>query len=176
MIETAPPPAPPRAEPIPSVLDASFAELYARHLCRHSQWGNNAIHFIAVAGAHLCAFGLLCGLAGSRWPLLAVAAPYLAIVVRRIPARLAVALPAFFGLVYLALGAAPALPLWAYPVLGFASYKLQQVGHLLFRVERDMTGFAARYPKGPALTRLLFFYELPILIEYLVFDSRSWSR
>jgi hypothetical protein len=166
-------PAPAPAARCPGVLAASFEELYERHLCRHAQWGNNAIHLVAVLGAYFGAFGLACGLAGGRWPLLAAAGLHLAVIARRIPWRLVATIPVLVALLYVLLGAAPALPLWAYPVAGFASYKLQNVGHLVDTVERDMSRFAAKYPKGPGLTRLLLVYEMPILIEFLVFDRRS---
>jgi hypothetical protein len=37
-----------------------------------------------------------------------------------------------------------------------------------------MTAFNAKYRKGPALFVLLSLYELPILLNYLVFGRRDW--
>ena len=35
-----------------------FSELYARHLCRHSQFGNNVVHLMAVFGTWFALFGI----------------------------------------------------------------------------------------------------------------------
>ena len=36
----------------------NFQELYARHLCRHSQYGINVIHVAAVFGIYLALAGI----------------------------------------------------------------------------------------------------------------------
>jgi hypothetical protein len=45
-----------------SLFRVDFNELYARHLCRHSQFGINVIHFIALAAIWFAVYGLLYGL------------------------------------------------------------------------------------------------------------------
>jgi hypothetical protein len=47
-----------------SLLRVEFNELYARHLCRHSQLGINVIHLIALFAIWYAVYGLLYWLVG----------------------------------------------------------------------------------------------------------------
>jgi hypothetical protein len=38
-----------------------------------------------------------------------------------------------------------------------------------------MTAFNRKYRKGPVLFVLLLFYELPLLLNYLLFDRKNWT-
>ena len=88
-----------------------------------------------------------------------------------------VALIVFLGLFFAALlraarGAALAV------VRGRSSccYKLQTWSHKIYNFKKDMTEFNKKYPKGVTLFLLLSLYELPILLNYLCFDRKSWSE
>jgi len=153
-------------------LRANFAELYQRHLCRHSQFGLNVNHLIAVAGTYLALFGIVYWL-GGWWALAAVTVPYLAVLAANVPPRvfavLLVAVAALFGL----FAVLPDLPVWVYPIVIVVCHQFQLWGHKFYVIERDMTEFNQKYKKGPALFVLLSLYELPILLNYLVFGRRD---
>jgi hypothetical protein len=159
-----------------------FSELYQRHLCRHGQYGINVEHLATVVGTYLALFGILYWIsAATWWAPLVLAIPYLALLVPNLPLRLTAGLCTFLGLLftlyYFALLVSP-LPIWLnglnIPVIWFL-YKLQALSHKFYTLERDMTTFNQRYPKGPRLFVLLSLYELPLLLNYLVFDRQSWS-
>ena len=163
-----------------SPLSANFPELYRRHLHRHSELGVNLNHVVSVLGVYLCLFGLLdAGLElagvpdGRRWALLLPLVPYFAVMAKTLPAKtllaLAVVLAALWALY--AWGVAPLVPLawsWIYLPLLPLFHQLQQVGHRFYKREYDMAEFAAKYPKGGPLFRLLALYELPILVHYFL--------
>jgi hypothetical protein len=155
-------------------LRANFHELYQRHLCRHSQYGLNVNHLVAVAGTYLGLLGIIYWL-GGWWALVAVTVPYLAVLALNVPARvfavLLVAVAALLGL----FAVLPDVPVWVYPIVIVVCHQVQQWGHKVYTVERDMTAFNQKYKKGPALFVLLALYELPILLNYLVFDRHSWA-
>jgi hypothetical protein len=157
-----------------NVWGANFQELYRRHLCRHSQLGNNVIHLVAVAGIYLALCGVLVGLAHSWWILAAVAVPYLAVLAFNVPLRVFVLLVAILAALFAALFALPAVSWWWYLLAVPVLYKVQALGHKLYDKERDMTEFNQKYHKGFALFVLLSVYELPILLNYLFFGKRDW--
>ena len=158
-------------------LTANFAELYRRHLHRHSEPGVNVNHVVSVLGVYLCLFGLLdavlraCGLpdgwrAGS---LAAATLPYLAVIGRNVPrAVLALVVLTLAGLPGVSLLPAPLVPWWAWLIALPLCHRLQQVGHRFTTREYDMTEFREAYPKGGPLFRLLAVYELPILLNYFL--------
>ena len=156
-------------------LTANFAELYRRHLHRHSEPGVNVNHVVSVSGVYLCLFGLLeavlraCGVPdGWRAGGLAAATlPYLAVIGSNVP-RGVLASVAFTlaGLLGVCLLLAPFVPWWAWLVAMPLCHQLQQVGHRFTTREYDMAEFSERYPKGSPLFRLLAVYELPILLNY----------
>jgi hypothetical protein len=157
-----------------NVLRVNFQELYQRHLCRHSQFGINVVHLASVAGTYLALYGLLYTLIPSPWPLLAVAVPYLLILAPNLPARVFLVSVLFLGAFFTAFLELPELPLWCYPVAVVVFYKIQAWSHKVYSKETDMTEFNKKYHKGFALFILLSLYELPILLNYLVFGRRDW--
>jgi hypothetical protein len=177
-----------------NVWNANFQELYQRHLCRHSQFGINVIHLAAVIGTYLALYGLgfavaqgigymlsslslEAGVLASKWVLLAITVPYLAILAANLPARVLIATLACVGLFFAVFFALPPLPvwaLWAYPATVFACYKIQSWSHKIYDREMNMTEFNKKYPKGFKLFVLLSIYELPILLNYLLFGKQDW--
>ena len=169
-----------------SVLRLDFQDLYARHLCRHSQFGINVAHLAALFGTWWAVYGIVWwlvraawGVVPAGWVLGALAAAYLAVVATNVPLRIVVVTVLFLVFFIVACLAAflelPELPVWVYLILVPVFYKLQSWSHRLFTVERDMTEFNRRYPKGPALFVVLLFYEVPLVLNYLVFDRKSWA-
>jgi hypothetical protein len=152
-----------------------FDELYARHLCRHSQWGINVAHLLALLATWFGVYGAIHWLVRSEWVLVGLAAGYLLVMVPNLPIRVWVASAAFMaGLIALVLWA-PLLPIWAYLLLIPICYKLQAWSHRLFNVARDMTEFDKKYRKGPVLFVVLLIYEVPLVLNYLLFDRKSWA-
>jgi len=70
-----------------SVLLVEFNELYARHLCRHSQFGVNVVHLIALFAIWYSVYGLLYWLVDIEWVLAVPALAYLAVVAPNLPIR-----------------------------------------------------------------------------------------
>jgi hypothetical protein len=165
-----------------NLFRVNFRELYQRHLCRHGQFGLNVEHLVTVVGTYLAILGMIYWVSGSTWwaPLLPVPL-YLALLFPSLPPRLTAVLVLFlavlFGLLFLMRFALP-LPAWLNAfnvVIIFLLYKVQAIGHRVYTEEKDMTEFNRKYPKGISLFLLLSLYELPLLLNYLVFDKRSWS-
>lgn len=167
-----------------NVLKVDFQELYERHLCRHSQPGINVAHLGSVAITYFGAFLLIShflawpGSPGWLWWLLPVAlVPYFATLARNLPWRLVVVTVFGFALLLLAVYSSPALATWLVLPLSAAlialGHKSQAWSHRVWTKELDMTEFNKKYPKGPKLFLLLSVYELPILLNYLVFAARG---
>jgi hypothetical protein len=152
-----------------------FAELYLRHLCRHSQYGNNVAHLAALFGMWYGVYALVFYLTGAPWLLVAMALAYLALVALNAPARVLVATALFMGLFLASVLWLPALPVWAYLVMIPVFYEIQQLSHKVFTVEKDMIAFDERYPKGPVLFVILLIFEVPLVLNYLVFDRKNWA-
>jgi hypothetical protein len=157
-----------------NLLRVNFQELYERHLCRHSQYGINVIHLATVIGTYLALFGIAFWLFESWWVLLAVPLPYLAALAFNIPFRVFAVTLLFLGLFFVLFFSAPPLPVWAYVVLIILFHQIQNWSHKIYTLESDMTEFNKKYKKGPALFVLLSLYELPILLNYLVFGRKNW--
>jgi hypothetical protein len=158
-----------------SLVKIEFDELYARHLCRHSQYGINVAHLLSLLGTWFGVYGAVYWLTGSAWVPIGLAACYLVAIAAHVPVRALLASTAFMaGLVALVLGL-PLLPIWAYLLLIPVFYKLQSLSHRVFTVERDMTEFNKKYQKGFLLFAVLLVYEIPILLNYLCFDRKNWS-
>jgi hypothetical protein len=169
-VEVASPP-PPRL----SLLRVNFAELYERHLCRHSQYGINVSHLATVVGCYLGVFGLLGRVIEAPWPLLTIPLVYLAILAINAPARLLAACALFMGLFFALFLSLPTWPVWLSVGLIVLSHQVQNWSHRWWNKERDMTKFQAKYRKGPFLFTLLSLYELPILLNYLIFGRKDWT-
>lgn len=157
-----------------SLFRVDFADLYARHLCRHSQFGINVVHLVALFGVWFGVYGLLFALTGAEWLPVALATSYLVLVAFNAPARIILATTLFLATFVAAVLWLPALPLWAYAVLVPVCYKLQAWSHRMFTAEADMTEFNKRYPKGTVLFVVLLVYEVPLLLNYLL-DRKSYA-
>jgi len=182
----------PGAAPRLNPFRVNFRELYERHLARHSQYGINVLHLVAVVGMYLAWFalavrvlGLVVSPANAPWLLLAILTPYFLALALNLPPRLlAAAAPCMAAPV--AVFAVPPLPeglarvpLWLMVPLTLAvavgCHKFQLWSHKIYDRAGDMTEFNKKYKKGKALFALLAFYELPLLLNYLLFDRKSWS-
>jgi phosphoglycerol transferase MdoB-like AlkP superfamily enzyme len=164
------------ATPRPLTLfRVDFRDLYERHLCRHSQFGINVAHLAALFGVWYGAAAFLYWLTQAEWVPVALAAAYLALVALNAPLRVCLATALFLALFVAAVLWLPALPWWADLLTVPVFYKLQAWSHKVFTVERDMTEFNKRYPKGPALFVVLLIYEVPLLLNYLAFDRKRWA-
>src|SRR5262245_17321220 len=161
------------SEPM-GLLRLDFAELYARHLCLHSQFGINVAHLAALFGMWYGVYGIVFALARVEWLPVALAVGYLAAVALNAPARVCVATAVFLALFLAALFWLPGLPLWVYLVMIPLCYELQALSHKVFTAESDMTEFNKKYPKGPALFVVLLINEVPLVLHYLLFDRKNW--
>ena len=158
-----------------SLVSVEFDELYARHLCRHSQFGINVAHLLALLGTWFGVYGAVYWLVRSEWVLVGLATGYVVAMAPNLPVRVLLASAAFMaGLVALVLWV-PLLPLWAYLVMVPVWYKLQSWSHKLFSAARDMTEFDRKYRKGFVLFVVLLLYEVPLVLNYLLFDRKSWA-
>jgi hypothetical protein len=155
-----------------NLFKVDFRELYERHLCRHSQFGNNVIHLATVIVSYLALFSLAAKVIDSPWVMLALPAPYFVLLAFNVPVRVLAACLVFVAAFFAFFFTLPALPIWLALVLIVVAHKVQSWSHLIYTAERDMTAYAQKYQKGIALFVLLSLYELPILLNYLVFD---WS-
>ncbi|MCS6851014.1 MAG: hypothetical protein NZ700_07575 [Gemmataceae bacterium] len=157
-----------------SLWRVDFHELYARHLCRHSQFGNNVVHLVAVFGTWLAIYGLVRWLVGTPWAAVGLAVAHLLLLAVNIPARLALVSGLFMALTIAVVWLLPP-PWWLCLVLVPVCYVVQNWGHRIWTVEKDMTEFNRKYPKGSLLFTVLTLYEIPILLNYLVFNRSDWS-
>jgi hypothetical protein len=167
-----------------NIFKVDFQELYERHLCRHSQPGINVAHLGSVAVTYFGAFLLISHLlswhgspAWLWWLLPAALVPYFAVLARNLPARLVGVTVLAFALLLLAVYWVPPLPTWLALPLSAAlialGHKSQAWSHRVWTKELDMTDFNKKYQKGLMLFLLLAVYELPILLNYLVFAGRG---
>jgi hypothetical protein len=163
------------AAPRLNLLKVNFQELYERHLCRHSQYGLNLAHLATVVGCYLGIFALLSQLMEPPWVLAVLPLPYLAVLAFNVPLRVLLASGVFVAAFLAMFFAVPPLPLWLALLLIPLCHLLQNWSHKIWTRERDMTAFKKKYQKGWALFVLLSFYELPLLLNYLVFDKKNWS-
>jgi hypothetical protein len=166
----------PQAAPRLNLFKVQFQELYDRHLCRHSQFGINVNHLVSVVGSYLGVFGVLAWVAGSPWPLLPIPVAFLVLLAFNVPLRVFVASTLFVALFFTLFLWLPPMPIWLSLALIVLCHYLQNWGHRIWKRELDMTTFNKKYKKGLALFVLLSVYELPILLNYLLFGKRDWIR
>ncbi len=161
-----------------NIYSCKFQDLYQRHLCRHSQYGNNIIHLATEIGTYTGLFTLALKLVnlfeGPPWLITLLPLPYLVMIAFSVPLRVLLACAAFIGLFLAAFLSMPELPLWLPIPLIVVCYFVQNWSHLLYTRAADMTEFNTRYPKGRTLFVLLLVFELPLLLNYLCFDPKSW--
>jgi hypothetical protein len=144
-----------------------FNELYARHLCRHSQTGINIVHLFALAGIWYSIYGLLCWLTEVPWILAVPASLYVAVLAPNVPVRILGATCCFLALIVTAVLLLPQPPFWVHLIAIPVLYKVQSWSHRIYTVERDMTEFNKKYPKGYVLFVILLIYEVPIVLAFL---------
>jgi hypothetical protein len=161
------------SEPL-SLWRVDFAGLYGRHLCRHSQFGINVVHLAALFGVWFGVYGVVYALAHVEWLPIALAAAYLALVAVNAPVRVCVATGVFLAFFLWALFSLPELPIWAYLVMIPVCYELQSLSHKVWTASADMTEYNQQYPKGQILFGVLLINEVPLVLNYLLFDPKSW--
>jgi hypothetical protein len=159
-----------------SLLRSDFQDLYARHLCRHSQFGINVVHLAALFGVWFGVYGFLYALVGLPWLPIALACAYLVLVAFNAPVRVIVATAVFLAVFVSAILFLPPLPLWTYLVLIPVCYEIQSLSHKVWTRAADMTEYNKRYPKGPVLFVVLLICEVPLALNYLVFGMKDWRR
>jgi len=156
-----------------SLFLVEFKELYARHLCRHSQVGINVIHLLALLGIWYSVYGLVYWLVGTEWALAIPALGYLGMLAINVPLRVLAASTLFLAAIAGALILMPQPPFWVYLILLPLLYKVQSWSHRLYTIETDMTDFNKKYTKGLILFVVLLIYEVPIVLNFLLFDRGS---
>jgi hypothetical protein len=162
-----------------SLLSIDFPDLYARHLCRHSQFGINVAHLVALFGTWYAVYAIVYELCKVEWVPIALAIAYLAVLATNVPVRVVVACAGFLALFVAAvLWGVPAadLPIWVYVLMVPVFYKLQSWSHKVWHVEKDMTEFNKRFPKGFTLFVILLIYEVPIVLNFLLWGSKNTAE
>lgn len=156
-----------------NLFHVNFEELYGRHLCRHSQFGLNVLHLVAVIGIYFSLFGIALALPGGQWIVACALGAYFLVLTFNIPVRVLLANVLMVGGVLAGFLSVPSAPVWVYVVLLFVWHQFQVWQHRIYDRSLDMTEFAEKYRKGLALFVTLAFYEMPILLNFLVFDGRN---
>jgi hypothetical protein len=160
-----------------------FDELYARHLGRHSQFGINVAHVLALYGLWYGVYAAVDQAARhlgvpTTLPILALmAAVYLAVVSLNAPLRVLLATGVFLAVFVASVWALPTLPAWSIALLLLmvpAFYKFQSTNHKIWTAAADMTEFNMRFPPGRDLNLILLVYEVPICLNYLLFHRKDW--
>lgn len=158
-----------------NIFKIHFAELYERHLCRHSQFGINVVHIAMVIGIYFAMAGILRWIVGSDWLLLCLIVPHLILIAFNVPVRVFAGCVLLMAIFFASFVLIPKIPLWidilAIPVL----YKFQAWSHLIYNASCDMTAFNIKYRKGFVLFVLLSLYEIPLLLNYLLLDQNPYS-
>lgn len=157
----------------PRLLLVEFDELYARHLCRHSQCGVNVVHLLALWGVWYAVYGLLYWLTGARWALAVPAVIYLIALAPNVPMRVLAASALFLASIGAALFLLPEPRFWVYLIAIPVLYKVQSWSHRIYTVATDMTEFNRKYTKGRLLFVVLLIYEVPIVLNYLLCADRA---
>ncbi len=168
-----------------SLWHVDFDALYTRHLGRHSQFGINVGHLLALYGlwfgvyAAIAQGAYLLGLP-TAWPIIAfMAVAYLAMVSINAPAHVILVTTVFIAQFAASVLALPVLPAWS--IAGFLAlipicYKFQSWNHRVWATAADMSEFNKRIPPGRELNSILLIYEVPICLNYLVFRRKDWKR
>lgn len=173
------------AQPPLRLLHFSFDGLYARHLGRHSQFGINVAHLAALYGMWFGVYGAISQAARHlelpAWWLIpiAMAFAYLIMVAINAPAHVSAATAVFLAFFVASIIALPLLSAWW--IIGFVAlvpifYKLQAWSHKVWNTAADMSEFNRRLPPGSTLTMILLLYEVPICLNYLIFNRQDWRR
>lgn len=153
-----------------------FNELYARHLCRHSQVGINVIHLATLANVWYGVYGLLAWITEAGWFLALPMGLYLAVLAPNLPGRTLAATALFAAIVLAAVLLLPQPPSWFFLILIVVSYKIQSWSHRFYVIATDMTEFNKKYAKGALLFVVLLLYEVPIVLQFLLFAPKTRSQ
>lgn len=169
-----------------NILRINFDELYQRHLCRHSQFGINLWHVLSVYGVYFSFYSLVAFVIRALLPnctptesgllLLLLSLPYLVILVRNTPASVMLLTLVSTALLIMCAVLTPGIPFWLHLILIPAWHRVQLISHKHYTLHRDISAFEDKYRKGKTLFVLLALYELPILLQYLVFGRKDWVR
>ena len=169
-----------------SILRINFDELYRRHLCRHSQFGLNVQHLIAVYGIYYSIYSLAAILIRHLMPQLNAATqavtlavlsiPDIGVLAANIPVTLLPAIVVSIALLIAGSVMQTTIPLCLHIVLIVMWHRFQLWSHKRYTLHRDMSEFECRYKKGGYLFLLLAVYELPILLHYFLVGRRDWIR
>ncbi len=169
-----------------SFLRINFNELYRRHLGRHSQFGLNVLHLLAVYGIYFSIYSLAAifvrtitpvqDFAGQALILAILSIPYLVLLLANVPFIMFIATAVSIALIIVAALFETTMPFWAHIILIVLWHRFQIWSHKRYALHQDMSEFTAKYPKGLYLFFLLAVYELPILLYYLLAGRRDWVR
>src|SRR5262245_37599445 len=110
-----------------------FDELYARHLCRHSQLGINVVHLAALFAVWYAAYTLLAWATGVEWVLVIPALVYLLAIAPSAPIRVFLATTVFMALIVASAWLLP-MPWWACLLVIPIAYKVQSWSHKFYTV------------------------------------------
>ena len=163
-----------------NVFRINFDEIYRRHLRRHGHFGINILHLLAVVGIYISVFGLagfvvkLIDADHAIQILLGLTLPWFLVVAFNVPFRVTVVTGLFVLLLLAGYRVLPEVPFWMWIILIFAMHRFQQWSHNVYHMHRDMSEFSDKYSKGFVLFVLLLVYELPILLNYLLFGRPDW--
>ncbi len=166
-----------------SLRRVDFAGLYARHLGRHSQFGINVGHLLALYALWFGIYAVidqtarLVGVPASSSIVVGLAVAYLATVCINAPPAVCLATAAFLAAFVASVLALPQLPPWSIPALLLlipAGYKFQSWNHKVWTAAADMSEFNKRFPPGRDLNLILLIYEVPICLNYLLFRRADW--
>lgn len=165
-----------------NILSVNFEELYRRHLCRHAQFGLNLLHVVAVVGIYVSLIGVVDALLFAVRDeahvgiLLGLMTPYFLVLLVNIPLKVWIPTVLFMLTVLVGYRALPPVPVWIWLLLIPTLHQFQQISHKWYPLSRDMSDFQAKYRKGFVLFLLLTVYELPILLNYLLYGKRDWVK
>lgn len=167
------------------LLHVDFEGLYTRHMGRHSQFGVNTNHMIALSMIWFGVYSFLTQTARyfglpTPWTVpVGLAAAYLAVIGMHSPIRVILATATYLALLVASLLAVPPAPAWAIPLFLLLipiGYKIQSWGHKVWTAAADMSEFNRQFPPGRNLNLVLLFYEVPICLNYLAFRRKDWRR
>ncbi|MBL8819844.1 MAG: hypothetical protein JNL58_27715 [Planctomyces sp.] len=157
------------------ISQIQFSELYRRHLCRHSEFGLNVLHLIAVLGVYFSIAGTISAIAMILFPgvppLTAVAIaliPYTILILVYVPIGTAGLNLAAIGLVAGLEQTCTWLPAWGHILFILFWHRVQLWSHHYYTESFDMSPFGDKYQKGPKLFLVLAGFELPLLIHYFL--------
>ncbi len=169
-----------------NLLRINFDELYRRHLGRHSQFGLNVLHLIAVYGIYFSIYSLVAIAVRTAVPQLSavqqsgvmglLSLPYLALLFCNVPLSMFVATGLSIAILIAGAVCDTANPFWAHGLLIILWHRFQLWSHKRYPLQRDMSEFSSKYKKGFLLFVLLAVYELPILLKYLLAGRRDWVQ